>query len=278
MSTTDNNTTAYDRAHDPAFNPAGVSAGVDEMPSGVLTQKLGTENKPFELRVSPVPFESTTEAKLLTTLDLGAMINALFKKVFKDYDGCTLVLDPNQNRWKARLFFRENVNVSTDGAVKNIIPLSTKADRSNGRPSIGQRLESVSMITSNVHYKLSTETTDVLTKYYMPWEKNGKGEVNWKFFLSEQSEQIQYGVGGTAIYVCVSGVDVVELLKSIYGAKNEEDHWVDYSVTAIRPVTQFQPSTPNLLLSIQRIDCEYVKDLYQKIAGVPTYGRIPIIR
>lgn len=275
--------TAFDRANDTEFITAGTSTGVEDMPSSVLTPKSG-ENKPFSLKVSQLPFESTTESKLLTTLDLGTMISSIFKKVFKDFDGCQLVLDQAQNRWKASLYFCENVNARTEGAVTNIIRTSSKADATAGKTGMTTRLENVAQINRNVHYRLTEETTDVLTKYYMHFEKKKKdkkdktGKVDFTNFTQEQTDTTQYGYGNTVIYVVVNGVDVVEILKDIYGSKNEEDHWVDYSVTAIRPVTQFQPTTPNLLMSIQRIDCEIVKDLYAKIAGVPSYGRLSIIR
>lgn len=276
MSTQTN--TAYDRAHDPQFNPAGASVGTPELPSGVISKKLKEGETEFKIKTSPIAFDSTTDAKLMTTLDVGTLINALFRKVFKDYEGCQIVLDPAQNRWKANLFFRKNANASTENAVENIIPLSSKAEAANGKPSIGRRIESISMLTSNISYKLTDATTDVLSMYYMPWEKNKKGEPNWKVLATEQQEPIAYGYNGSNIYVRIANLDVILLLKSIYGEKNELDHWVDYSITPIRPVTQFQSNTPNLLLSVQRVDCEVVKELYAKIAGAPVQGTLAIIR
>lgn len=264
--------TGYERAHE--FNVTTNTKG--EKPSGILSKAVGDE--PFSLRVTPIPFDTTTESKLVTTMDIASNINALFRRVFRDYDGCNLTLDANQNRWKATLFFRENVNISNEKAVPNISPLSSRVVSNDGKPTIGRRLEGITMLQSNIHYALTKETTDVLQKYYMPWEKHPKNGVNWKAFLTEQSDPAPYGYNSSAIYVCVSGVDVTEILKDIYGNKNEKDHWVDYSIIAIRPITQHQAGSTNLLLGIQRIDCEDVKDLYAKIGAIQPYGTLPIIR
>lgn len=268
---------AYERAQE--FNTSKTTTNnAGNRPSGILSKAVG-DNEPYSLNVTPIAFDVTTESKLVTTLDLAANVNAVFRKVFRDYDGCNIVLDPNQNRWKAVLYFRENVNIGTEGAVANITPLASKVQGSDGKPSIGRRLEGITLLQSNIHYSLTKETTDVLQKYYLPWEKEPKsGFVNWKRFLTEQSDPSPYGYSSAAIYVCVSGIDVVELLKDIYGNKNEEDHWVDYSITAIRPITQYQVGSTNLLLGIQRIDCDEVKNLYSKIGAIQPHGAIPIIR
>lgn len=276
MSTQTN--TAYDRAHDPQFNPTGASVGTSELPSGVISKKIKEDETKFELKTSPIEFDSTTDARLMTTLDLGTLINALFRKVFRDYEGCELVYDTVMSRWKANLFFRKNANSSTDNTVENIIPLSSKAAAGGNKPSIGDRIESISHLSSNVSYKLTKATTDILSEFYLPWEKMKNGEPNWKMVTSEAQEPIAFGYKGINIYVRISNLDVISMLKKIYGEKNELDHWVDYSIMNIRPITQFQPDTPNLLVSVQRADCEIIKELVGRIAGAPVQGVLPIIR
>lgn len=264
-----------DRVNDPAFNTVGVTTqDMTNQPGGVISKKKDT----FSITVSPIAFEVTTGTKLLTTIDLGNLINAVFKKVYRDYDGCTLILDTFSARWKANLFFRENINASAEGTVPNIIPINTRPN-SMEKPTTAQRFANVTALCSNLHYNITPETTESLTKYYMPWEKNSKtGLVDFKKFTTEQQEQMTYGYNNSACYVCIGGIDVVEILKDIFGAKNDEDHWVDYSITSIRPITQFMQNTPNMLLSIQQLDTEDVKNLFSKIGAIPTVGRIPIIR
>lgn len=235
-----------------------------------------------EVTVTPIPFDSTTEARLTTTIELSSLVNTVFNKVFRDYYGCILVLDPVTNRWKADLYFSENANASEEAAIKNLEPIAAKFGNGVGangaRRTMGSMAEGFTARTSNIHYELSTVTKEALTKYYMPWELK-KGEPNWKKIVTEQYEQANYGYNSSTIYICVHGVDIVKILTDIYGNKNEENHYVDYAVTAIRPLSQIQPnSNSNMLLNVQRIDQFHVEELCRKIGAIPSHGRLPIIR
>lgn len=268
---------ALERAHNQEFNERGVTDNTNR-PKGILSKTTQNGEQLAELKVTPIPFESTVGAKLITTLDLGLIINSVFKKVFRDYDGCTLVYDQGAFRWKAALYFRENVNVGTEGAVANIVPVGSVNKNSNTRLTTSERISNMNRINANVHYSLTKETTDVLGKYLLPYEK-GKKEINWGARTSEQREKQSMYYNNSAIYVVVHGIDVIELLKEIYGRENEEGHLVDYNISSVRSIPQFQSDIVNMLLSVQRLDMKMVEELYTKLGAIPSaFGRLPIIR
>lgn len=264
--------TAYERAQE-----LKVNTGVGHTPSGYMNKK----GDKYAIESDPISFESTTEARLTTTLELAALINALFNKVYRDYYGCNIMLDQNQNRWKADLYFCENANAATENTVKNLEPIAAKLSTfapDGTRATIGSKVSAFTARSANIHYDLSKETRESLSKFYMPYEFNRKGEIEWKRFTFEQKEQANYGYNASTIYICVRGVDVVKLLSQIYGNKNEDNHYVDYAVTSIRPLAQIQPNNSNMLLNIQRIDQYHVEELCKKIGAIPSVGRLPIIR
>lgn len=264
---------AYQRAQELKVNTGTIG----ETPSGYMNKK----DDRYSIDNDPIPFDSTTDARLTTTLDLASLINALFNKVYRDYVGCNIYLDQAQNRWKASLYFCENANASAEDAVKNLEPISSKFNNFNtdgSRTTIGAKVEGFTARSANIHYDLSQATKDSLSKFYMPWEFNRKGEIEWRKVTTEQQEQANYGYSASSIYINVSGVDVVKLLMAIYGNKNESNHYVDYAVTAIRPLSQMQSNNSNMLLNIQRIDQYHVEELCRKIGAIPSSGRLPIIR
>lgn len=254
------------------FNGEGGMVQEGLAPGSNLVKK----EEEYRIKVKPIAFESTIDATSLTTIDIASQINAMFRGVYRDYEGCTLSLDTFTNRWKATIYFCENANATKEGTVANIEPLSSKA-KSNA--SMEQRIGSVSSLLSNVHYKLTKETEESLSKYFMPHEKNKKtGQPNWRVLMGETREQVGYGYNNSAIYVIVNGLDVLSLLKDIYGWQNEEGHNVDYWLQAVRPITQYIQSTPNMLFTLQRVDCMKVEAMLSKIGAVPAMGRLQIIK
>lgn len=84
-------------------------------------------------------------------------------------------------------------------------------------------------------------------------------------------------------YVKVVNLDLLLLLKSIYGNKNELGHYVDYRIKEIRPIpvpmSNMIGNVLNSLVSVEQLDCYAVEKNYNALGMLSMVGgQIPIIR
>lgn len=269
------------------------------------TRTAGTGNKGGEQRQKariipdPIPFPSTNNTAMMTIVDLGNEINKLFKPIFRDYYGCNIVMtNPvmygglNDGRFQVELHFKEGANASTADAIPNLQNIMKSVQTTPGaHRSIGERMQLVNArAMPNKNYILTDYTKDIIENYIMPWHKDRNkkdGKLKWENFSWEITEP-GYAPTSYSIYLKVVGLDLIAILRDIWGEKNDKGNYVDYQVEYIRPLpamygqgTFFQPQSPtfmNNLVNISQLDTSEVQKLANKVGMAGALNQIPVIR
>ena len=120
--------------------------------------------------------------------------------------------------------------------------------------------------------------------------KRGNQKIKWSQCIEEKWEN---GYNNSSIVIELKNLDIVRLVKAIYGAKkkvtdeagNEREDKVDYAVSIIRPIVNgaYMPGPNvmdvNFLLSIDQLDVREVENLARKLGAVAqTSGNILMYR
>lgn len=263
------------------------------------------ESKPVKatLKLAPISFDDTTKSKILTNFDLCRLVNSAFNKAFRDFIGSTLWYDSVQARFKIDITFRENGNAGAgEGLLPNLIAVGGKLDN-NSTPAKNPiaTAQAISGMRSGGVYKLTKETQEILSNYYMPFEKADKKNDMplWnQGFIIEAATDVTWGYSSAAGYnygvtETVRRLDLIMLLREIWDNKNDEDHRVDYAVSVIRsiPMANNQDNRkvlgagdPNYvpimsaLMQVNQLDTVECEKLCNTIGMVPAYNGIYLIR
>lgn len=298
--------------------------------AAVPAENIATSVDPkLKLDVAPVAFPSTLDSQLLTTIQLGNIINGLFRPLFKDYVGCNVQLIPvnvpipnamgpnglvpagqshtvgyvQVPRYEAELYFQQGANsYAVDGAIANIKPVGA-ADGAKKTDIMARfnRINARAIPGKNI--TLTDETRDMLDEFFLaPYRKmvtvkeevvdektKEKKIINKKVFVPEYDDRLIYEVtdnGQTSpnfygAYLKVTNLDVIAIIRKIYGSKNELGHNVDYELRAIRPIQNqgmMPANTINNLLQLNRLDCRKVDEMYKTLGIMTVVSGLPINR
>jgi hypothetical protein len=219
--------------------------------------------------VESIPFDGMLKTKMTTTKRLGDVVNALLKPNLHDYEGCTILV--NQfGQLTTSLFFVDKGD-ATDGKIKNIIT-STTGKRAAG--GIMDRISAMNAINSNKNYVLTKDTQEALEPFM--YVRNPKKGVEWDKISFEMTENTY---SGYRVYLKVIDVDIIKIIKAIYGKKDKETNsYLDYQINLIRPVSQFAGDLGNFLISIAQVNNKEVEELCKEINIIPVQGTIPMFR
>ena len=226
-----------------------------------------------KVQIDTEVFSSTTKSKLTTTLDLAGEINQIFRPIFADYEGCTLMPD-NMGNLQATLYFKDKGAI-TDPADKRIKNLESAVAPTKGASPI-DKINALNARNRNKAYTLTEETKQVLEEFILKRSRDGK--VNWKEITAEVTEQSHYGY---QIYVKVSGIDIISILRAKYGNKSEGEKGspVQYAILFNKPLSPMPGvAATNYLITITQLDVREVETLCKNVGMMPVQGNIPIIR
>lgn len=131
---------------------------------------------------------------------------------------------------------------------------------------------------------------DVEVEVDDPENPNSKIKTTTKAVKPLYNNALVYTVNEPSIYtnsqsryVKVINLDLILLLKAIYGNKNELGHYVDYSIKEIRPIpipmANMAGNIQNSLMAVGQLDCYAVEKNYNALGMLTMVGgQIPIIR
>lgn len=227
------------------------------------------ENVKPKVQIDVESFNSTTKSKLTTTLELAGEINQIFRPIFADYEGCTLMPD-NMGNLQATLYFKDKGQLDpNDKRIKN---LESAINPSKGSSPM-DKINALNARNRNKAYTITEDTKAVLEEFVLRKDRNGK--VNWKEITAEVTEQNQYNY---QIYVKISGIDILSILKAKYGSKVDGSP-VQYAILFNKPLaTMPGVVATNYLITITQLDVREVENLCKNIGMMPTQGNLPIIR
>lgn len=221
-----------------------------------------TQTPMARIEIEPIPFDGLLKSKIISTIDLSKLVNSVFKNALADYEGC-IILPMQNGQFDCTLYFKDHGGPVRGGdQIKNLISVS-------GQNRVGSAVDKITAFnnrTSNKLYSLSEETKQILSEF-INIKKNQK--INWNQLVFEQAEQ---AYNATIVYVKVCGIDIVRILKKIYGGKVDGDRR-DYNITLMRPT-----GLNNYLISIQQLDTKEVEKLAQSVGIIQTGNSIAMIR
>jgi len=222
----------------------------------------------LNLDLEPVDFNGTTKTAIISTVDLASEINSIFRPIFSDYEGSTVIADIYTGQLHLSLYFKDKGTPGKD-QLKNLS--NVLQDPNNRNVSAIERIQRFNTRNSNKTYELTQGTKEILSDYIYAQQK---GKVNWNQCVSEVTEQ---GHSSYSVYVKVVGIDLIKLLRKKY---NKKGAFNDYQINLLKPLGQgfTAMDTSNFLISITQLDIRKVEDLCRKIGMVPTSGSIPMVR
>ena len=228
----------------------------------------------IKVEMDPVDFTANVKSKLMTTFALGEkVISPLFRSVFSDYEGCTIKVE--MGRLTAELFFNEAKPHDDD--KYRAIQLIGGSDKGNN----GSMFEKIQRLNNSFKpnkYEL-TEDAKALLIDFMPRNMINKNSntLNWSANLSEVCENVSYNIGAQHIYVKLSNVDIISILRTVYGNK-EDDSYVEYDINIVKPVGTTNSSYPNMLVNIARLNVNETKKIASDIGIQPALNQVFMLR
>lgn len=208
-------------------------------------------------------FDGLLKSKITTTFDLAQVVNTLFRPVFNDYEGCTIL--PDQfGMFQLTLFFKDH-GKAENGKIKNIQSIIQKID---DKSNVMQRIQNLNRSNSSSKFELTAETKEALEEFIR--RPGNSQNIDWKRYVVETTERTN--LGGINIYVKVLNVDLYKILRKIYGSK-VDGSYMEYMISMIRPAAQISNGTnTNYIINISQLDTKSVEKLYVEMGMVPTQG------
>ena len=237
-------------------------------------QQQEQQRKPKRVKFKAVPFVGEKAGKMITSMDLSALMYDAFSIVFSDFEGCIIVRDQFNNP-QVLMYFKDRP--ARDGMVKAIEPYSNRV--TNSPNAAVNRLFAFDARSRNKCYDLTQDAKDILEPFM---QRRGNAKINWGQCFEEKWEN---AYNNSSIVVEIKNLDIIKLVKAIYGSTkivkdetgNDREDRVDYAISVIRPIVMgFVPNTSgmdvNFLLSIDQLDVREVENLARKLGAVPTNG------
>ena len=236
--------------------------------------------KPLQLEITtPEKFENLAATTMETTQRLAKRINKLFSTAFADYHGSVVYCtagngntNPNQ-QFMVELHFKPvyagGIETS-DGRVRAFVPI----EENTGNGDIIAGLKSVyGTMRTSARFKLTDEAAQILSEFMLP----GTNVDPWKPATYDQLKaeyQDNQLYGQSPVMVKISGLDLIRIIKKIYGYKNASGKRVDYGVIPYGPVTpninnQMIQNAANWRVMIMQIDAEKTLDLASEFGIIP---------
>jgi len=231
--------------------------------STVTNSSTNEEQKVMaRIEIEPIPFDGLLKSKIISTIELSKLVNSVFKNAMADYEGC-IILPAQNGQFDCTLYFKDHGPIRGQGdQIKNLISITGP----NRGVSAVDRITAFNNRTSNKLYSLSEETKQILSEF-MAVRKDQK--INWNQHVFEQAEATY---NANIVYLKVCGIDIVKILKKIYGGKIDGDR-CDYNITLMRPT-----GMNNYLISIQQLDTKEVEKLALSVGIIQTGNSIAMIR
>lgn len=242
-------------------------------------QQASSQNEaPREgLTVEPIKFNNTTEGQLTTSASICSLVNSLFSKICHDYKGSIIV--PNgTGQLSLTLFFTDNGQVVGDSKFKNLVNINAPNPNENRVDRMNRYMSSY----RNRTYDLSDDTKDLLDEFMIKPANARNQKFNWNRHdinnapVKETINAVNGGFGNQ-IVVSVDGIDVMKVLKKIYGKKNAAGNYVEYQINIIKPIGIMVGNNANLLLSINRLDVKELEKICTKLGMCNVVQSVPMV-
>lgn len=239
------------------------------------------EDNSVKLEIVPCEMDALIKSKMVTSDELGSMVNEIFLPVLMDYAGSRVII--RGTKIELELFFEEQQNQAEEKDGKfYAIQRKDATNNKSGAMAIIDRYNNRNKVATI--YELTEKAKKALTPFVSPenFADYRAKKVNWSRVVSEVQEKNNWGIG--RVYLKVT-LDVERVIAARYGAKIGD---VDYSylISLVRPLVSFQDPANNgniivtkWLISIQQLETNTLKEIMNKAGfGFKTVNDLGIIR
>ena len=209
----------------------------------------------------PLAFNYDAEAQILTSMRLGQSINAFFKEVFADYEGCKIEVS-QRNELSLSLVFRHEANRDENKHYGVELSAAKKTHNSTLDRSRGKDYA----LLHGDRYTLTEDGMDIITPLVRPNYKTQNGKINWGQIIADFSEGNTMYTWKTEQFTKVSGLDLNFVCSLLFGKKDQDGnnvvYMVDYRGVAGVPGFSIGGAAQNFVLWINRINVDKLQQTY----------------
>lgn len=235
--------------------------------------------KPLQLDITvPERFDELAATSLTTTQRLAKRINKLFSSAFLDYHGsvvyCTAGngnVAPNQ-QFMVELHFKP-VAVGSVAPGEDRVRAFKPIEEAKGDDIVAGLKNIYGSMRTSARFQLTEEAAQILSEFMLPglnidpWKPSSYDQVK-----GEYQDNVLYGQ--SPVMVKITALDLIALIRKIYGYKNEAGKRVDYGVIPYGPVTpnlnnQMVQSAANWRVMVMQIDKDKTFDLASEFGIIP---------
>lgn len=232
--------------------------------------KMEENYEPLELDLKEQEFDGVLKTKLTTTTDLAKIVNQIFKPIFSDFVG-SLILPNQMGGFDTVVYFRESgIKDERTTAIQQLVQQGN-----HNQLSMSERIKNMNTRYKNKTYDLTRDCKDVF-KEFMVTEGNGK-KINWNKYVVEKAEP---NYNGYSVYVQLNGIDIMKIIRKLYGGTSKDGKRTDYSMRLERGLGVVNSNNlyANYLVSIMQLDTREVEKIAQSVGMVPLANNIPMVR
>ena len=246
-----------------------------------MSNNQNETRKPMRLEiVEPEKFDSLARTTFETTQRLAKRINKLFSTAFADYHGSVVYsLAGNGNvaayqQFMVELHFKPLTAGSVspdDQRVRAFKPIDEAAgDKSNvlvGVKSIYNNYR------STAKFQLTEEAAEILSEFMLPGVNVDPFKPSsYDGLKAEYVDNVQFGQA--PVMVKIINLDLVKLIKKIYGNRNEDGNRVDYGIIPYGPVAPNMnnvaaQNSANWRVAIMQINADKTFDVASEMGIIP---------
>ena len=219
-------------------------------------------------------FEGELSTKLITTFELAKNINAMFRMVFNDYDGCKVtVLDVPidekgnicygkqpftyaQRLTGINIWFKANPKKDPDKftAIEDM----SESNNNNGPRTGQQRITAHNNRFKNRKIKLTKKAKELLEDFVIDQKPD------WNRLSVEGTDETSYG---QPVYLKVTLDNINAIVKTLYGERNSKGERLDYQVNLLKPTNPnpYMFTNKEYLLQILQLNNTVVENKYREL-------------
>ena len=248
-----------------------------------MSNNTNETKKPLQLNVTePERFDAIAATLQTTTQKIAKRINKLFSTAFVDYHGSVVYCTSgngntsNSYQFMVELHFKPvAVGAETNGRVRAIKPIQ-EAAATNGDIVAGIK-NIYGQFNTSARFALPEEAAQILSEFMLPGINNGNNvdpmkPSTYNGVKFEYFDTPMYGQ--TPVMVKINGLDLIKIIRKIYGTKNSAGNNVDYGVIPYGPVNpnmnQMVQNAANWRVMLLQIDANKTWDFAAEMGYIPS--------
>ena len=224
-------------------------------------KKTEEQRTKYSVEVEPMAFEADAESMTLTSNELCALTNELFKAAFADYAGCKL--EASQGQPVMSLYFS---HIKHDENDENYYACDMAEGKKVGNSVIDRTRNYDRLVKEGDRYHLTDDGKDVIQPLLLPRFANRKN-LNWGDIVTDfiDRSNVSYfnPMNGGQIMTKVMNVDPNAICAKLFGDKG-----FSYSVQIRGDLYAFRGGfggASNYVLNILKVDNDVITKTYEKL-------------